>query len=232
MYDPKTFFISIVKGLKMTTEVLIHGSLRDDLGSGAARSLRRQNMTPGVIYGKNQEAIHVSLPSKEINALANTFEFKTKAINIVLGDKKYKVLPKEANLHPVTDKVEHVDFLSLNDKETIRVNVPLYFSNQDKSVGIKRGGALNAVFRNIKVSAVSSSIPEYIEVSLEDTVVGDVIRFADIKFPEGVTPVEKNMQITVAKIVGKKSLQIEEDKPEGAEGEASEGAAKKEESSK
>jgi large subunit ribosomal protein L25 len=213
----------------MTTDVLIQGITRESFGTGASRSLRAEKMVPGVIYGKNKDQIHVALPAKEVNALANTFEFKTRPVTLEIGGKKYKVLPKEASLHPVTDNVEHLDFIFLQDGESIRVNVPVYYSNKDKSVGIKRGGALNAIFRNIKVEAKSNNVPEFLEIDLSGTVVGDVIRFADIKFPEGVRPLEKNMQVTVAKIVGKRSMQ---DPVEGAaEGEeAAEGESKVESS--
>lgn len=193
----------------MTTELLIQGELREKCGTSTARMARRENMIPGVLYGKNQQPIHVNLPAKEVNALANTFEFKTRIIEIEVNSKRYKVLPREVNFHPVTDNVEHIDFMFLNEKDSIRVDVPIYYSNADKSVGIKRGGALNAVFRSIKVESKANNIPEYLEVNLEGTVVGDVIRFSNIKFPEGVNPVEKNMKLTVAKIVGKRSLELE-----------------------
>ncbi len=211
----------------MTTEVLIQGELRESFGSSTARAIRNKNMVPAVVYGKNKEQLHVCLPAKEVNALANTFEFKTKAVTLEINKKKYTVLPREVNLHPVTDSVEHVDFMYLSGKEKLRVDVPLYYSNKDKSVGIKRGGALNAVFRDIKVEAQADAIPEYLEIDLSKTVVGDVIRFSDISFPEGVRPIEKNMQVTVAKIVGKRSLEVQQAEEESEEGASEESAAEK-----
>jgi large subunit ribosomal protein L25 len=195
----------------MTAEVVIQGELRDQVGTGVSRELRRNGRVPAVIYGNGKENIYVSLPKKAANALFNTFEFKTKIVNLQINDKKFSVLPKEANLHPVTDDVEHIDFMFLDGQDKIRVNVPIYYSNSDKSLGIKRGGVLSVVFRNILVDTKANNIPEYIEISLENLVIGDVIRFSDIKFPEGVKPVEKNMKLTVAKFVGRREIKLDEE---------------------
>lgn len=207
----------------MTTEVLIHGELREKFGTGSARDLRRRGFVPGVIYGKNSDVMHVTLPAKKVNALANTFELKTRVVELEVNNKKHRVLPRDVNFHPVSDDVEHIDFMFLNDKETIKVDVPIYYSNADKSIGIKRGGALNAVFRSVKVRAKASAVPEYLEIDLTGTVVGNVIRFRDIKFPEGVEPVGKSMDITVAKIVGKRSLELELAELKPVEEESAEG---------
>lgn len=189
----------------MQAEYVLNANERPVLGTGNARALRREGYVPAVIYGKGKENLHLAISQKEVNMLFNSFEFNTTPVTIKLGKTTIKALPKDALLHPVTDQVEQIDFMFLDGAERIKVDVPVYFKGRDKSPGIKLGGVLNIVFRKIKVYADPKSIPDSIEVDLSSKVVGDSIRLRDITFPKNVTPIEKNLTLTVCKIVGKRA---------------------------
>jgi large subunit ribosomal protein L25 len=194
------------------TPATLKAYLRDAHGKGAARSLRREGKIPGVLYGKGQQPVSISLYLKEVAIEYARGRFSSRLVDIKLDNNQtVKALPKDLQFHPVTDVIEHVDFIKVEAGTMLHVMVPVKFSGQEKSLGIKRGGVLNIVRHEIEFVCAPESIPTHIEINIQALDIGSSVHINDIALPKGVTPAIKR-NFTVATIAGRRAEE-EEAKP-------------------
>jgi large subunit ribosomal protein L25 len=139
---------------------------RDNAGKGAARALRRQGHIPAILYGNQQQPAKITLPLKELTLEYQKGSFFNKIVDIKLDDKVVHALPRDVQTHPVTDVIEHADFQRVEKDSVIHVFVPVKVLNQEKSVGLKRGGVLNIVRHEIELLCTPADIPPFIEVDV------------------------------------------------------------------
>lgn len=161
---------------------------RDRAGKGVARALRLQHKVPAVIYGDKKEPVLIALPEKEVvKEYMHGYMF-THLCELDIAGKKELCLARDVQTHPVTDRIEHIDFLRVSPKTKINVQVPVHFINQDKSAALKAGGVLNVVRHEAELECSATDIPEYIEVDISEFKFGDSIRISHAALPPGATP--------------------------------------------
>ena len=148
----------------LKVKVLV-GEERLATGTGAARAVRNEKKIPAIIYGGGKNQAMISLPEKELSIEYNKSGFMSHLFDLEIGSKKYRVVPKQIQLHPVTDRVIHADFVHVGEHDKIKVFVPIEFTNRDKCIGIKHGGVLNAVKHEIELLCRADSIPSSIEIN-------------------------------------------------------------------
>ena len=124
-----------------------------------------------------------------------------------------QALPREVQFHPVTDVIEHVDFQQVSDSQPVRVAVPVKVMNQDRSIGVKRGGVVNVVRHEIELMCRPSAIPQRIEIDIVNLNIGGSIHIEDVQLPDGVTPTIRR-NFTVITIAGR--AKAEEEAPAAA----------------
>ncbi len=197
---------------------------RQAVGKGAARAARRAGLIPGVIYGTGQETVSVALDAKTFSLEYGRGGFFSRLYELELSGEKMRVLPRDVQVHPVTDNPLHVDFLRLTADSRINVEVAVQFINDEESPGIKRGGVLNVVRHTVELNCRADSIPESITVDLTGLDIGASVHISQIDLPEGVTPTITDRDFTVATVAAPTVVE-EEEKPEeeGEEGLALEG---------
>jgi large subunit ribosomal protein L25 len=171
----------------MAEQATVVAELRERAGKGVARATRRQGRVPAVIYGDSKEPVMISLDSKELFKMANNPAFFNHLIKIEVGGKSHEVLPRDVQLDAVTDRPIHVDFLRVSPTTRITVMIPAEFIGQDKCPGLRRGGVLNIVRREIEMRCAPRSIPEKLTFSLEGLDIGASIHINAIELPEGVS---------------------------------------------
>ncbi len=200
---------------------------REGAGKGIARALRRDNQVPAVIYGDNKEPVLISLPANETNVQYNRGGMFTTLCDLNAEGDKHLVLARDVQLHPVTDLVQHIDFLRVTAKTKIAVDVPVNFINEDKSPGLEAKGVLNVVRYTVELMCSATAIPDQIDVNLEGKEIGDSVNISDASLPDGVKPVIDDRDFTICTIMAPRKAEevIVEDAAEGAEGEAAEGEA-------
>lgn len=182
---------------------------RDRAGKGTSHAIRREGKTPAVIYGDKKPPVMVTL---ENNALARLLErpgFFTHLIDLAVGKEKHRVLPRDVQFDPVSDKPLHVDFLRVSAATRIRVGVPVAFTNAEKSPGIKKGGTLNVVHHEIEVLCAPDRIPEKFEVSLEGLEINHAVHLSALKLPEGVALTTHEKDFTIATIAVPSAIRAE-----------------------
>jgi large subunit ribosomal protein L25 len=194
----------------MTTHYTLKAETRDQAGKGVARSLRRTGKAPAVIYGDGKEPVKISLCQNDINVEYGRGHMFTSLCDLEVDGKKHLVLARDIQLHPVSDIVEHVDFLRVNEKTKIAVMVPVHFINEDKAPGLKDGGVLNIVRHDVELHCIAVSIPESIDVNLEGKDLGDAVKISDAILPQGTSPVIKDHDFTIATLMAPKAYVEEE----------------------
>ena len=200
----------------MSDTYVLEGQLRERTGKGAARELRRNSMVPCVIYGDKKDPVSIALPYKELSMKIHGGGFMTTIATLKVDGTDHKVLPKDYQLHPVRDFIEHVDFLRVSDKTIVTVEIPVVFENDDVSPGLKRGGVLNVVRYAVEVNVPANKIPENFVIDLSPFDLGDSINISSVSLPEGVEPTITDRDFTIATIASPAGLKSEESDDEGA----------------
>lgn len=211
----------------MADVITIEAQARDRLGKGASRATRRAGFVPAVIYGDKKDPEAIQIAQNEIQRLLNRGGFMSQTYDLVVDGKKTTVLPRDLQLHPVTDMPMHIDFLRLGKGATVTMAVPVHVVGEDESTGLKRGGVINHTRHDIELNVPADAIPEAIEVNVSELDLGEAIKISDVTLPEGATPTITDRDFTILAIVapsGLKSAQDaaadEEEGEEAAEGEA------------
>jgi len=206
----------------MAQTSVLKAELRERVGKGAARYVRRQDKIPGVIYGDKQPPIAISLPLRETTHRLHAGGFLTHLVDIEVNGEKIRAIPKEYQLDPVKDFLTHIDFLRVGENARLKIAVPVHFQGHAESPGLKRGGVLNVVRHAIDMMVPADAIPEFVVVDLTGLEIGDSVHISAIALPEGAVPVIKR-DFTVATVAGAASAIPEVE--EGAAEAAAEGAA-------
>jgi large subunit ribosomal protein L25 len=212
----------------MAQTSVLKAEVRDRVGKGAARAVRREDKIPAVIYGDKQPAIPIILSQREMTHRLHAGGFLTHLIEIDLGTETIRVIPKDYQLDPVRDFLIHVDFLRVGAGATLTVDVPVHFVNHADSPGLKRGGALNVVRHAVEMIVPADNIPEFLTADLTGYDIGDSLHISAIPLPEGAKPTITDRDFTVATIAGTASATADE----GAGAAAAEGEAPKPEEKK
>lgn len=211
----------------MADVITIEAQARDRLGKGASRATRRAGFVPAVIYGDKKDPEAVQIAQNEIQRLLNRGGFMSQTYDLVVDGKKTTVLPRDLQLHPVTDMPMHIDFLRLGKGATVTMAVPVHVVGEDESTGLKRGGVINHTRHDIELNVPADAIPEAIEVNVADLDLGEAVKISDVTLPEGATPTITDRDFTILAIVAPSGLKSAQDAAEDAEEgeEAAEGEA-------
>ena len=184
----------------MSDITTISVSRRENVGKGAARAARRAGIIPAIVYGTEAEPISVGIQELELNRLIKQTGFFSQLFQLNVEGDKMNVLARDLQVHPVTDRAMHVDFLRVAANATITVSVPAAFVNEDECPGLREGGILNVVRYDIEVSCRPDVIPEQIEVDLTGFQVGDSIHISAVSLPNGVEVTITDRDFTIATI--------------------------------
>jgi large subunit ribosomal protein L25 len=200
----------------MAQVITIEAQRRDRAGKGAARQTRREGLVPGVVYGNKEQPLLVAMEFHKFDRVLRTPGFFTHLVDLAVDGATHRVLPRDVQFDPVTDRVTHVDFLRVSSGTTITVMIPVEFVNQDKSPGLKRGAVLTVVRHEIEVEAPADAIPERITVDCSGFDVAESIHISAVKLPEGVKPTISDRDFTIATISAPSGLKSEEASAEGS----------------
>ncbi|OYX90002.1 MAG: 50S ribosomal protein L25/general stress protein Ctc [Novosphingobium sp. 35-62-5] len=203
----------------MSETLTLSAETRDRAGKGASRALRREGRTPAVIYGGNEEPVSIHLEEKALNKALGTGHFFNSVVELTVGGKTLRTLPKDVAFHPVTDRPLHADFLRVSKDSVVHVNVPVVFINEEKSPGLKKGGILNVVRHELELICSPDAIPDDVIVDVSGYEVGDSIHFSAVTLADNVAPAITDRDFTIATIVAPSALKSEEGEAEAeAEG--------------
>jgi large subunit ribosomal protein L25 len=184
----------------MADTITFDAQARGGTGKGPARQLRRDGRVPAIIYGEHKDQQMISLEARALRRQLTNPRFFSTLCSLELSGESIRVLPREVQLHPVTDNPIHADFVRVSRGTTITVEVQVVFLNEETSPGLKRGGVLNVVRREIELVCPADSFPGQIELDLATADIGDSLHISQVTLPEGVHPTITDRDFTIATI--------------------------------
>ena len=194
----------------MSDTLHLPAEARERAGKGASRELRRNGRVPAVIYGGNEEPLAIHVEEKLLVRQLGTGHFLNSIVEIELGGKTLRTLPKDVAFHPVSDRPLHADFLRLSANSTVHVEVPVKFVNEAASPGLKRGGVLNIVRHELELVCEADKIPDDISIDVTGLEVGASIHISHVTLPAGSKSAITDRDFTIATIVDPSGLRSEE----------------------
>ena len=178
------------------TTTKLNVNSREAAGSRAVRRLRRSGRVPGVLYGGGSEPLGFDADERELrHALAGSGAVLDLSVD---GGKATPVVLKEAQRHPVRGETIHVDLLRVNLNEAIHAVVPLELTGIDDSPGVKEGGVLEQITRELNVEALPTAIPESIVHDVSDMQISETVLLGALAVPDDVTLLDDPEETVVA----------------------------------
>ncbi len=165
--------------------ITINVEKREETGKGAARSLRRQNMIPAILY-RGGGSIPIKLPKKEITQFINTTSGEQVMINLKFKDGENKLaLMKEFQVDPTKRELIHADFFEVSLTEKVKVSV--HVSIVGEPIGVKRDkGILQNLLREIEIECLPDKIPGHIKIDVSGLEIGQSFHVSDLKLAEDI----------------------------------------------
>jgi large subunit ribosomal protein L25 len=165
----------------------LKATVRKESGKAPAKRLRRKGLVPAVLYGPGTESLSLSINASDLKAVRRGTEDNL-FIKLVIDDGGSRIektsLIKEIQFEPLTGDFFHADFYAVQMDHKLTFEVPIHFIGQP--VGIEKGGELQHLRREVKVSCLPSLLPEFIPVEITGLDVGDAILIKDLSFPENI----------------------------------------------
>jgi large subunit ribosomal protein L25 len=176
-----------------TTKLSI--SAREPEGSRATRRLRRSGRVPGILYGGDAEPLAFSVDARE---LRHALAAHGAVLEVSDGGSPSPAILKSAHYHPVRGETLHVDLLRVNLNVAIHAVVPLELIGGDDSPGVKEGGVLEQITRELNIEALPTAIPESISHDVSEMQINDTITLAEITVPDGLVLLDDPEETTIA----------------------------------
>lgn len=158
--------------------------IRQGKGKGSARAVRRNGLIPGIVYGHNQEPITIQFQEYGLRRIFHQGGENVLINMNVSGELTETVMIKEIQRDPLSRRIIHADFMRVSLEEKVTTHVPVVLVGT--APGVKEGGVLEFLLRELRVECQVGQIPEHIEVDISSLGIGDQIRVEDIKVPEGM----------------------------------------------
>jgi large subunit ribosomal protein L25 len=197
--------------MHMSEQLTLSAETRERAGKGASRAMRREGRVPAVVYGNKEEPLSIHVEEKALVKMLSTGHFMNSVIMIDHPGGQARTLPKDVQFHPVTDRPLHVDFLRISEHSKVHVAVPIRFTGEDSSRGLKRGGVLNAVRHELELICDAAEIPDEIEIDLSNLDIGDSLHISAVTLPKGAESAITDRDFTIATIVPSSGMKGEDE---------------------
>jgi len=154
----------------------LNGTLRNEYGKKAAKALRQEELIPCNLYGLG-ENITFSVAKADVRKLLYTPD--TMVVALTIGEKKQMAVIKELQFHAIEDECLHIDFLAVNEKKAVTVDIPVQLTGH--AAGVKAGGKLSMEMRKLKVNGIYTNIPDRVVIDVTELGLGKKLFVEDIK---------------------------------------------------
>jgi len=188
---------------------------REGRGKGPSYQARIKGLIPAIVYGGKGEPETVNVDARTLERHIEKGAFLTTLLMLDVAGKKTRVIPRQLQLDPVSDRPVHVDFMRLAEGATVRLEVPVHFKGQGESPGLKKGGVLNIVRHKMELLCPADSIPNEVLVDISKLDINESIHLSALNLPEGVKPTIRGRDFTVCSIVAPTSV-VEEQRAAAA----------------
>ena len=172
----------------MSDIIRLTAELREDVGKGASRCLRRLgNKVPAIIYGAEEAPVNLTLAVNELTKAMEQEAFYSQILDVVVDGKASQAVIRDLQRNPASGNVQHIDFMRISANREMQVSVPLHFKNEESCVGVRlNNGAITHNLTEVEISCLPANLPEFIEIDMEEADAGSSIHLSDLVLPEGV----------------------------------------------
>lgn len=177
--------------------VPLTGSLRERSGKGPARQARRAGRIPAVLYGHGQAALSVAVDTREFINAVRQLQGGNMIVSLKLDGGERTALVREVQRDPLTHEILHLDFQEVSLTERVRVEVNVHLTGTSR--GVKEGGILEAITRQVEVECLATAIPSAIDADVSDLGIGDSLHVRDLV--AGDVEILTDPDVTVATVV-------------------------------
>ena len=178
----------------MSNDFKLNATIRNDMGKGASRRLRRlAKEVPAIIYGGKKNPQNISLVQNTLEHALDNEAFYSHIITLDVEGKTEDVILKDVQRHPAKPIILHVDFLRVSKTQKLHTKVPIHYINEDICAGVKlSGGNISRSMNELDITCLPADLPEYLEVDVAEVEIGQILHISDITLPKGVESVELN----------------------------------------
>ncbi len=181
-------------------EIILNVDVREGVGTGNARAVRRAGSVPGVLYGGDKAPVAISVNEKDFRKSLYTGKLLGHLVTLKYGDETQPVIARDVQFDPVSDRPLHFDLMRVDEKQTIKIEIPVHFINEDQCQAFRQGGSLEVVRHAVEVKVRADHIPEDLIVDLAGHKLGDTIRWSDLKGTKDVEPTITDRDFVIASI--------------------------------
>lgn len=201
---------------------------RDQIGTQSVRKMRNENQIPAVFYGPASNSTPLTINVVDLEKIIKQAGSENMIIGLEINKKdntldKKQVMLKELQVDPIKDRYIHADFYEIRMDQELILDIAVTLINTPK--GVKEGGILQHIRREITVSCLPDKIVDQLELDVSELDIGDTLHIGDIRLPEGIKAVDDE-NLTVATVIAP-TAQEEEEIEEELEGEETEEAVEK-----
>ena len=192
-------------------------TVRTGTGKGAARQARRDNLVPGIVYGGGVDPLPINIPFNVLFKKLKEGRFLSTLFNLkVDGHDDVRVICRNVQRDTVKDLPTHLDLMRLRRTTKVKLFIPVEFTGEDVSVGLKKGGVLTVVRQEVELLVTAGDIPESLTLDISELDVGDVATISMIDLPSGAKPTI-DRDFVIANISAPSSLRSSDEEEEGEE---------------
>jgi len=156
--------------------IAMYGTVRPALGKSATKQLRAEGQVPCVLYGGSE---HITFSMYEPDFKLLVYTPNAYQVKLEIEGKTYKAILKDISFHPVNDSIMHADFLEISDNKPVEMQIPVKIVGN--SVGVRAGGKLVVKAKKLRVKALPSQFPDFIEINIDHLEIGKSIKVGDLK---------------------------------------------------
>ncbi len=192
----------------------LNAEVRTGTGKGAARQTRRDGLVPGIVYGGGEDPVAIKIPFNVLMKRLKAGRFLSTLFNMkVEGHDDVRVICRGVQRDVVKDLPTHVDFMRLRRTSKVNLFIPVEFTDENTSPGLRKGGVLTVVRPEIELIVTAGDIPEKIVISLDGLDIGDHVTISQVTLPEG-TKATIDRDFNIASISAPSSLKSSDDSEE------------------
>jgi large subunit ribosomal protein L25 len=189
----------------MTQVQELKAEARTSTGKGPAYQARQKGLIPAVIYGGTATPENVNIDGRTLERAIEKGGFLTTLLMLDVAGKKTRVIPRQLQIDPVSDRPVHVDFMRLAQGASVHLEIPVHFKGQAESPGLKKGGVLNIVRHEVDLICNADHIPNEILVDVSKLDINESIHISALALPEGAKT-KVGRDLTICSIVAPTSV--------------------------
>jgi len=191
-------------------EYRIKAKIRNELGKSGVKKLRKEGFLPAVVYGAGEETLPLKIDKREFLKFLQSTRGESVLIKLSINRKVKTAILKDIEREPVTGEVLHVDFQVLHKGEKVSVTVPITLVGTPE--GVKMGGIMEHILREIEIRALPTKIPSHIEIDVSTLKIGDSLHVRDLKLED--VEILEDEEATIVTVIAPKRVEVVEEVPE------------------